>query len=133
MGEMSRSDRGGVTEGAERDVPLSKNIFYKNFSSKRINSWRNNMSEITKLARDLRNNQTYAEKLLWSEIKNRKLGFKFRRQHPLSCSCNGESHFFISDFACLEKKIIIDLAKKLTPQRFFYLVPPPKRIWIIMI
>ena len=70
------------------------------------------MSEITKLARDLRNNQTYAEKLLWSEIKNRKLGFKFRRQHPLSCSCNGESHFFISDFACLEKKIIIEIDGK---------------------
>ncbi|WP_430818296.1 endonuclease domain-containing protein [Carboxylicivirga caseinilyticus] len=39
---------------------------------------------------------TPAEKILWSEIRDRKLkGLKFRRQHPINC--------FIADFYCHEK------------------------------
>ncbi|MBI2968384.1 MAG: DUF559 domain-containing protein [Bacteroidetes bacterium] len=39
--------------------------------------------EILELVRKLRKNQTTAEKILWSELKNRKLdGVKFLRQHP---------------------------------------------------
>ncbi|MEO1098649.1 MAG: DUF559 domain-containing protein, partial [Bacteroidota bacterium] len=36
-------------------------------------------------ARKNRSNQTKAEKMLWDELRNRKLdGFKFRRQHPIT-------------------------------------------------
>jgi very-short-patch-repair endonuclease len=36
------------------------------------------------LARDLRKNQTLAEKQLWKKIRNRNFaGFKFTRQHPI--------------------------------------------------
>lgn len=70
------------------------------------------MNEITKLSRELRKNLTNAEKILWAEIRNKKLGIKFRRQHPLVYNHNGESCFFISDFACLDKKLIIELDGK---------------------
>jgi|WetSurMetagenome_2_1015567.scaffolds.fasta_scaffold341931_2 very-short-patch-repair endonuclease len=50
----------------------------------------------------LRNSMTEAEKLLWSELKNKKLqGLKFRRQHPI--------HWYIADFYCHEKRLVIEL------------------------
>ena len=52
-------------------------------------------------AKQLRNRLTESEKLLWEHLKENKLGFKFRRQHPIS--------FFIADFYCHEKKTIIEL------------------------
>jgi len=54
------------------------------------------------LARNLRKNQTEAEKLLWYKLRDRRLeGWKFRRQHTLGP--------FIVDFVCLEKKLIIEV------------------------
>jgi len=56
----------------------------------------------TDLARELRENTTEAEKLLWRRLKNRQLeGFKFRRQQPIGP--------YIVDFVNFEKKIIIEL------------------------
>lgn len=52
-------------------------------------------------AKKLRNTVTDAEKLLWEHLKEKKLGVKFRRQHPISS--------FIADFYCHEKKLIIEL------------------------
>ena len=54
-------------------------------------------------ARQLRKNQTEAEKLLWNFLRGRKFhGYKFRRQHPVS-------KLFILDFYCFEKKLAIEL------------------------
>ena len=54
-------------------------------------------------ARELRKNQTKAEKLLWELLRNRKLNnWKFRRQHPLK-------EGFILDFYCAETKVAIEL------------------------
>ncbi|RDC56584.1 imidazole glycerol phosphate synthase subunit HisF [Pedobacter chinensis] len=52
-------------------------------------------------AKQLRNTLTDSESLLWEHIKEKKLGVKFRRQHPIS--------FFIADFYCHEKKLVIEL------------------------
>jgi len=53
-------------------------------------------------ARDLRNNPTEAEKLLWNKLKSKQLNdHKFRRQEPLGN--------YIADFICLQKKLIIEL------------------------
>ena len=52
-------------------------------------------------AKEMRKEPTKAEKKLWEHIKNRKLGDKFRRQHPIDT--------FIVDFVCLEKKLIIEV------------------------
>ena len=53
-------------------------------------------------ARELRENQTDAEGLLWSKLRNRQmLGLKFRRQRPVG--------IYFADFACLEIDLIIEL------------------------
>jgi cyclase len=52
-------------------------------------------------ARELRDNPTAAEKLLWNKLRNKKLGVKFRRQHPISD--------FIVDFYCHELKLVIEV------------------------
>jgi very-short-patch-repair endonuclease len=61
-----------------------------------------NRKEQKKLRQSLRNNSTSAEKLLWSELRRRKLGgLKFRRQCGISN--------YIVDFYCPELKLVIEL------------------------
>ncbi|MDP2981823.1 MAG: endonuclease domain-containing protein [Candidatus Latescibacter sp.] len=61
---------------------------------------------VLKTARFLRRNMTDAEKILWRELRGRKLNnHKFRRQVPFVL---GEYHF-VADFYCHEKKIIIEI------------------------
>ncbi len=62
-------------------------------------------------ARELRRNMTKAERLLWKELRNRKfLGLKIVRQHPLIYQViNNEPRYFIADFVCYEKKLIIEV------------------------
>jgi len=50
----------------------------------------------------LRQELTQPEKILWAELRNRKLnGLKFRRQHPIDK--------FVLDFYCHERKLAIEL------------------------
>jgi very-short-patch-repair endonuclease len=52
-------------------------------------------------ARELRRQQTPAEKRLWNLLRNRELlGFKFRRQHQF-----GD---YIADFYCHEAKLVVE-------------------------
>ena len=51
--------------------------------------------------RELRKNSTYAERHLWFNLRANRLGVKFKRQVPLGN--------YIVDFACLHKKLIIEL------------------------
>ncbi len=70
--------------------------------------------EIISLARELRKNQTDAEKKFWRFVRNRKFdGKKFLRQHPLVYkNFNGNLSFYISDFYCAEYKLVIELDGK---------------------
>jgi len=53
-------------------------------------------------SRKLRNSCTPAERILWSQIRNRQVeGVKFRRQQAIGN--------YIVDFVSLEKKLIIEL------------------------
>ena len=53
-------------------------------------------------AKELRQRETNAEKILWEELKGKKLdGFKFRRQHPMMN--------YILDFYCYQYKLAIEL------------------------
>lgn len=52
-------------------------------------------------AKNLRRNTTEAEERLWKEIKGKKLGMKFRRQHMIDR--------FIADFYCHECKLAIEV------------------------
>jgi len=53
-------------------------------------------------ARNLRRNDTEAERRLWEAIRNRRLlGFKFVRQLPVGP--------YVADFACRECKLIVEV------------------------
>jgi transcriptional regulator len=52
-------------------------------------------------AKKLRENLTFAEEKLWSFLREKQLGVKFRIQHPISR--------FIADFYCHELKLVIEL------------------------
>jgi very-short-patch-repair endonuclease len=53
-------------------------------------------------ARQLRRNQTDAERELWARLRSRQLfGFKFRRQYPIGS--------FITDFCCFEQHLVVEL------------------------
>ena len=69
------------------------------------------MPLITRLSRQLRNNMTEAEKILWQRLKNRQLrGLRFLRQKPIVYKqIEMKKFFFIVDFICYEKKIIIEV------------------------
>ena len=58
--------------------------------------------ELQKKARQLRNNMTKAEIILWSRLRSRQVdGYKFRRQQPV--------FEYIADFYCHELKLIIEV------------------------
>ena len=44
---------------------------------------------------------TQAEKILWRQLNNNKLGVRFKAQHPI--------HIFIADFYCHTHKLVIEL------------------------
>jgi very-short-patch-repair endonuclease len=53
-------------------------------------------------ARELRRQQTPAERKLWARLRGKKLlGFKFRRQHPIGR--------FIVDFCCAQAKLVVEI------------------------
>jgi len=54
-----------------------------------------------KHARHNRKNMPAAEIILWEAIRRKQLGVSFRRQHPVKP--------YIVDFACISKKLIIEL------------------------
>jgi very-short-patch-repair endonuclease len=53
-------------------------------------------------ARAMRKNPTEAERLLWYALRGKKMGVKFRRQHPIDDT-------YIVDFICTAKRLIIEL------------------------
>jgi len=56
-------------------------------------------------AKALRGNLTNAELFLWSYLKQKPFGYKFRRQHPIS--------IYIADFYCHALKLIIEVDGKI--------------------
>ena len=59
-------------------------------------------SNLKILARNLRNNSTKSEIILWGYLRGRKMmGYKFSRQKPIDN--------YIADFFCNELKLVIEL------------------------
>jgi very-short-patch-repair endonuclease len=52
-------------------------------------------------AKDLRFRTTKHERILWECLKGRKMGVRFKRQHPISN--------FVADFYCHRLKLIIEV------------------------
>jgi very-short-patch-repair endonuclease len=58
--------------------------------------------DLKERSRELRNNSTLAEVLLWNHLKRRRmLGYQFMRQKPI--------HHFIVDFYCPKLKLVIEI------------------------
>jgi len=58
--------------------------------------------KLKQLARNLRNNSTLPEILLWNELKQRRmLGYQFMRQKPIGN--------YIVDFFCSKLKLILEI------------------------
>ncbi|HZK94529.1 MAG TPA: endonuclease domain-containing protein [Prolixibacteraceae bacterium] len=68
-----------------------------------------------KRARELRQRMTDAESLLWINLRNRKFHrLKFLRQHPIVYDMhNNRPLYFIADFYCAEKKLLIEVDGKI--------------------
>jgi adenine-specific DNA-methyltransferase len=53
-------------------------------------------------ARSFRRQPTSPERLLWAQLRDRRLGgFKFRRQRPIGP--------YVADFVCLERRLIVEV------------------------
>ena len=63
-----------------------------------------------KIARELRKNQTVAEIKFWSHVRGRKFkGYKFQRQLPIFYEYYESERFFIADFYCCERHLVVEI------------------------
>ncbi len=71
----------------------------------------NKYQKIRNYAREMRKNPTDAEKLMWMNLRNRKLcGKKFNRQFVIQHGGFMTSvNYFIADFHCHEHQLIIEI------------------------
>ncbi|MEO2059871.1 MAG: DUF559 domain-containing protein [Mesonia sp.] len=66
----------------------------------------NNSHLLIKKAQENRANPTEAERILWEQLRSKKLeGYKFRQQHLIDD--------FIVDFVCLSKKLVVEVDGKI--------------------
>ena len=56
---------------------------------------------ILQRSRDFRHPLTASEAKVWQSVRDRQLGFKIRRQHPIGR--------FIGDFYCAEARLVIEI------------------------
>jgi very-short-patch-repair endonuclease len=69
-------------------------------SRKRSDPWRADRI-VRGRARQLRRDATIPERLLWSALRDRPGGYRFRRQHPIGP--------FVVDFCCPEARLVIEV------------------------
>jgi len=62
-------------------------------------------TKVLKIAKILRKRMTRAEIILWQELRNKKLGMKFRRQMPFVFGI----YRYVADFYCPQRKLIIEI------------------------
>ncbi len=60
---------------------------------------------IKQIREELKKNPTEAEIIIWEYLKNKKTGYKIRRQHIVDN--------FVADFICLSKKLVIEIDGKI--------------------
>ena len=60
--------------------------------------------------RELRRHQTPAERTLWEALRNRRFhGLKFYRQYPLFVDWLRTQTFFVADFYCFERRLVLEV------------------------
>ena len=70
----------------------------------------------------MRKNPTPAENYFWNKVRDRSFhGFKFYRQYIIeNASFNDDKSFFIGDFYCHNKKLIVELDGDIHLQQIEY-------------
>ncbi len=65
---------------------------------------------ITATTRLLRKRSTPSESKFWKIVRNRRfLGLKFLRQHPIDFEIDGRKKYFIADFCCCERSLVVEI------------------------
>lgn len=102
---IGRSEGASVTfkvlSPSRPDLPLSPSEGGEASAPRYMTSDSNIYGTLLERAKKMRKNPTPSEAKLWEALRDRKLGDKFRRQHPISN--------YIVDFVCLEKLLIVEL------------------------
>jgi len=84
----SPKERGAATDNLKRDAGY-------------LTADSTNAKELVQFARSNRKEATQAEALLWEAVRDKKLGYKIRRQHYVGN--------YIADFISLDKRLIIEI------------------------
>jgi histidinol dehydrogenase len=71
------------------------------YSNKYVKATKKEWFLLKDRANSMRNNMTHAESILWNEIRNNKLGVKFRRQVVIN--------YYIADFLSNSANLIIEV------------------------
>src|SRR3989338_219227 len=66
--------------------------------------WTHNVQNLLDRRRGLRQKSTGAEQILWNELRNNKLGARFKRQHSIGG--------YILDFYCFQARLIVEIDGK---------------------
>ena len=79
---------------------------------------------IKEVSRDLRKNLTNSEKMIWEEIRNKKLWYKFLRQKPiyLYTEYSWLDRCVIPDFYCSELRLILEIDWSIHTKKEIYLL-----------
>jgi very-short-patch-repair endonuclease len=56
---------------------------------------------LLRFAREMRQDPTLGESILWQHLRGRQLGVRFRRQEPIGP--------FIADFACIQHSLVVEV------------------------
>ena len=90
--------------GWEKEIPQEKSNLESKYIKENITNkpyHRYLAPYMKEFSRELRKNPTKAESMLWQELRNKKLGVRFRRQFVIDSK-------YIADFVCLEARLIIE-------------------------
>lgn len=79
---------------------------------------------IKETSRNLRKNMTESEKVIWDEIKNKKIWPKFLRQKPIYLYTEDSwfDRYIIPDFCCLDIKVILEIDWSIHSLKEIYLL-----------
>ena len=99
-GSLSKNISGGegsydVADDQNEDWILKEALYH--YQTAKKEAW----AKLKNMARDNRKSPTEAENILWQELRNKKTGFKIRRQHAIDV--------FIADFVCIRKRVVIEV------------------------
>ena len=95
-GNFSHFEAQLETEIVDTEKKWKQGMAHANFTTDSY-SW----NLLIKKAKEMRFEPTLAEKKLWERLRNRRIGYKIRRQHII--------RGFIADFYCVEKNAVIEV------------------------